>query len=358
MKEKNNLKKTIIWFLISRIILFLFLIIKKDLSVFELYDSEHYIEIAKFGYTAPKLYAFFPLYPTIIKLLHYIIPSYQIAGALISNISSFLSIIILNKITNNNKFNTICIIFTPILAYTSMVYTESIFMLLTILGYYLYKKDKYILSAIIIGLSTLTRNSGIILWGSIGLDMLYRLFITKDKNIKFKNILIFGLISLSIGLTYPIFLYIKTGNFLEFITVQNEYWHRVGGTFIDGIIYDIKVMSFNPQDNLFLNIVIFIENWLSFILLLIIGIKIFKKDKVSSIYIIVSLIAFTISYRDINYWTTLSSISLFRYVLNLFPLYIYLFDDNKSKRSLITFMIFLTFSIFNAILIYGGLFLG
>ena len=359
IKNKLNLKNIITLFLISRIIMIIFLIIKKDLSIFELYDAQHYINIAKVGYTEPLLYAFFPLYPICIKMLSIIIPSYQISGALISNVCSFLSILVLSKLTKDkdNVWNILCFVFSPILAYTSIVYTESIFMLLTILGYYLYKNNKYILSALIIGLSILARNSGIILWGAIGLDMLYRKLIKKDETIKFKNIVIFGLISLSIGLIYPIYLYIQTGDFLKFATVQTDYWYRSSGTPIDNFLSDIKVLE-RGGTNLPLNILIFLENWISFILTFVLGIKLFKKDKVSSIYIIVSLIAFTITFRDINYWMPLASISLFRYVLNLFPIYIYLFDNKKESINKTIFLMFILLSIFNTILIYTGLFLG
>jgi Gpi18-like mannosyltransferase len=141
----------------------------------------------------------------------------------------------------DNTWILMCFIFSPILGYTSLIYTESLFILLTLLGYYLYKKDKYILSALVVGLSSLTRNSGIILWGAIGLDMLYRLFAKKD--IKFKNIVIFGLIGLSISMIYPTYLYITTGDFLKFASVQTEYWHRLTGTPIHNFLSDIIVLQ-------------------------------------------------------------------------------------------------------------------
>lgn len=354
--NKLDMKKIILCFLLSRIFLIVFLILNKNLDVFEIYDATHYINIAQYGYAKPFLYAFFPLYPFLIKILSVIIPSYQISGALISNLCSFLSILVFNKLIENkdNNWYMICFIFSPILGFTSIVYTESLFMLLTLLGFYLYKKNKYILSAIIVGLSILTRNSGIILWGAIGLEMLYRLFIEKDKTIKFKNICIFGIISLSIGMIYPIYLYIQTGDFLKFVSVQTEYWYRLSGTPLDNFLSDIKVLQRGGE--LFpLNLINFLENWISFILTFILGIKLFKKDKVSSIYIIVSLIAFTITFRDVTMWTNLASTSLFRYVLNLFPIYVYLFDNKKERTQTILFTIFILISVFNTILTYMGM---
>ena len=345
--NKKELKQLIIIFLISRLILILFLIIKKDLSILTLYDGEHYINMAKNGYVEPLLYAFFPLFPLTIRLFHFIVPSYEIAGFLVSNICSFLSLLLLHKLTKNeshNHLNLICFLFSPILAYTTIIYTESLFMLLTLLGYYLYKKDKYLLSAVAVGLSILTRNSGIILWGAIGLDMLYRLF--KKKDISFKNILIFGFISLGIGMIYPTYLYFKTGSFLTFAKVQETYWLREKGNIVTGIIKDIKVIK---RTNHIGNIIIFIQNWGSFILTFILGLMIFKKDRVSSIYVIVSLLAFQTMYRDISYWTSLASISLFRYVLILFPIYLYMFDKKSNNQKFIIAGMMIFISAYNTV---------
>ncbi len=354
--NKKELKKLLIIFLLSRIFLILFLIIKKDLSILTLYDGKHYVKMAEYGYNEPLLYAFFPLYPLLIRLIHIIIPSYVISGLLLSNICSFLSLIILDKMTKdkfNNLPNLIYLVFSPILAYTSIVYTESLFMFLTLLGFYLYRKDKYLLSAIVVGLSMLTRNSGIILWGAIGLDMLFRLF--KKKDISFKNIFIYGIVSLSIGMLYPIYLYITNGDFLLFAKVQETYWFREKGTIITGIIRDIKVLKRDIYNG---NLLIFIENWASFFITFILGIKIFKKDKASSIYIIVSLLAFSSMYRNINYWTSLASISLFRYVFNLFPIYLYTFDNKSNNQKLIIAAIIFFITAYNTVALYIGNFIG
>lgn len=358
-ENKLELKKILKWFLLSRVLLIVFLLIKGDLSILELYDSEHYLTMAKNGYVTDNLYAFFPLYPLVIKVISFIIPSGQIVGMLISNVCAFLSILVLHELTKDKKNygNLMCLIFSPILAYSSMVYTESMFMLLTLLGYYLYKKNKYLLAGIVVGLSILTRNSGIILWGAIGLEMLIRYFTPEDNTIKFKNILLFGFVGLGIGMIYPIYLYFETGNFLKFITIQSEMWGRVSGMPWDNFISDIKVISRGGPAT-FGNILIFLENWISFILVLIMAIKIFKKDKAASIYMIVSLIAFTITYRDINYWKTLASISLFRYVLNLFPIYLYLLDNKSERTRNVICFGFIVLGLYNAGLIYAGWFLG
>lgn len=358
-KKKNNLKKLLILFLLSRVITIAFLIFKQNGSILELYDCVHYLTIAKVGYNSEMLYAFFPLYPILIKLLHFIIPSYEISGFLISNVASFVSLWIINDLTKNkdNFFLLLCFVFSPIFAFNTIIYTESLYMFLTLLGYYLYKKNKLYSSALIVGLCILTRNTGIILWGAIGLDMLYRLFIKKDKSINFKKIFIFALISISIGSIYPIYLHFTTGSAWTFVTIQDTYWHRESMSLIKAITRDIAIInksSYNP-----IIIIQFLENWLSLFICFIMGIKLFKKDKVSSIYMLVSLLAFVLTFRNTNYWNTLSSVSLLRYTFNLFPFYLYLLNntDNYSKKNIIKVLLLFFLFIFNTIIIYLGAFL-
>ena len=356
--NKKELKKLLIIFLLSKIIIILYLIINKSFSMLDYYDGELYLTIAEYGYIEEKLYAFFPLYPLLIRLLHIIIPSYRLAGFIISNCCSFGSLVIIDLLTKkvkDNKFNLLCYAFSPILAFISINYTEALYIMLTLLGYYLYKKDKILLSSIVIGLCILTRNSGIILWGAIGIDMLYRFF--KKKDFSFKKIVMFGLISLLIGILYPLYTYIKEGNFFLFFTVQNSAWGRESSNLISSIYNDIHQIINMPQYRLN-NIIMFIEDWFFYFGALILGIKIFKKDKAASIYVLVALFAFQLSARETN-WYTLTSTSLYRYVLGLFPLYIYIFNNKQSyKYKYIITLIVILISLFNCILLYNNFFIG
>ena len=89
LKEQTNttnLKLIIVIFLLSRLPLLIYMIIKKDISIITSFDGNSYISIAKNGYITEKLCAFFPLYPLLIRLLNTIIHSYEISGFIISNI--------------------------------------------------------------------------------------------------------------------------------------------------------------------------------------------------------------------------------------------------------------------------------
>ena len=352
MITKKDIRIILLIFLLSRIPLLLFLILSKNLNV---YDSIHYLEIAKNGYSKELLYAFFPLFPLTIKILHIIIPSYYISGIILSNIFSLLATLVLYLIIDKKDYKIpiiILFIFSPILGYTSIAYTESLFLLLSLLAYYFYKKNNLLLCSVIIGLTMLTRNSGIILLGALGLSLLIKWL---KKQISLKDIIVFSLPAILIGSLFPIYLYLKTGNPFIYITIQNDNWHRIPSNIISSFINDISYMI--KTKDIYL-LYIFIQNWLFFFIAGFFAIKTIKKQFPLSIYVLVSLIAFTITCRDSN-WNTLPTISLFRYVFGLFPIYLYIYENNKKTVfKYISYTLVITISIVNTLLIYSGLFIG
>ena len=143
MKEriKTLLKKDIsiitILFLLSRVVLIIS-IIKNHSLYSNIFDTNHYIEIAKNGYTEDTLYAFFPLFPLLLRLLHTIIPSYEIEALLLSNLFSFLSTLILYNLIKTKKQRIPAItlfLFSPILVFNTIGYTESLYIFLTLTSF-------------------------------------------------------------------------------------------------------------------------------------------------------------------------------------------------------------------------------
>ena len=351
MTEKKEIKKILIIFLFSRLLLIGSLLLSKNLS---LYDSIHYINIAKYGYIEKGLYAFFPLYPILIRILHVIIPSYYISGIILSNIFSLISTFVIYHLVDNKKHKmkaVILFLFSPILPYTTIIYTESLYLLLTLLSYLFYKKKNYLISGILVGLSMLTRNTGIILLGAYGLDLLIK---TIKKENTINNIIKLSIPAILIGSLFSIYLYIKTNNPFMYIIVQKTEWYKDSTNIIDLLIRDIKFLIQNKQIYIFY---ILIQNWLFLLLGIIYSIKYIKKEFALSIYTIVSIIAFTITCRNTS-WDILPSISLFRYVLSLFSIYLYPFLKEKySKLYYIPYTFIIIISIINTIFIYLGLFM-
>jgi hypothetical protein len=230
-----NLKYIFLYFILSRIFFLIFATIfgGNFMNVCKLFDNNYYIEIANNGYTTELIRntAFFPIIPLIIRCFG------QIGCIFINNIAFLLSAILINDLlgkTNNNKKTLFIYIMSPISFFTMMLYTEALYLLLTIFAYYLFKKRKFGIGlGIIIGLCVATRNSGSMLFFAIFIGMCYLWY---KKEIKFKNIFKTYFIATIISCLYPLYLQIKFGNWKIFVDCQYSYWAKVKTNIIELLI--------------------------------------------------------------------------------------------------------------------------
>ena len=143
------------------------------LSPFGNFDGVYYLSIAAKGYTVDNA-GFFPLFPFLIHFVSSVFGSVQafdprqyfIALALAS-IFFLLSLIVIYKLVrldfkNNVAILTIlAILVFPTSFFFASIYSESLFLLLTILSFYFARKKKWILASIFGLLLTATRIVGI-----------------------------------------------------------------------------------------------------------------------------------------------------------------------------------------------------
>ncbi|MEE3343643.1 MAG: mannosyltransferase family protein [Bacilli bacterium] len=331
------------------IVIAIFGMIRHDFDFLKYYDAQCYLEIAKNGYSMENLYAFFPLFPLLIKLFSFVFRSYIISGLLINFICSIINYYIIEKLVDD-KNRLWLYIFSPIVIFFSIIYTESLFLMLTLLSFYYYKKEKKIVSSLFIGLSIVTRNTGAILFFAMLIDYFYNIY--KNKKINYKELFLFIMIPIGIGSLYPLYLYYRMDNLLYFVDVQYIFWGRESLFFVIGFINDIKFII-TTGFSLF-EVYLVGLNWIFTIYGFYLCIKIFKKDRISSIYGILSIIVFVSSFRDIVYWKTIASISLFRYVLGLYPIYLY---SDLMKNKCVAFVVRIV-CLCNIFLYMLGLFIG
>ena len=134
------------------------------------WDSGYYISIAAHGYTTDQLYAFFPLYPALIRLVHDVTwLNYDMSSLIISSIALITGLYLLGL--------TIAIHFERRVAIGSMIilslfptslffaaaYTESLFFALAIGAIYSSSKGRFWWAGVLAALATLTRNTGVLL---------------------------------------------------------------------------------------------------------------------------------------------------------------------------------------------------
>lgn len=167
----------------------------------------------------------FPLYPLLIRYLGNIFSiDYMVMGLLISNISIFLSVLIFYKLARFDQKEEVAersvfyLLIFPTAFYFTMLYTESLFLLLSLLVFYFALKRKWLLVGIIGFFASLTRITGIFLF----LPLIIEYFHQEKKlkpSISFLTLIPAGLASF---LTFHHFL---TNDFFAFLKAQQN-WNR------------------------------------------------------------------------------------------------------------------------------------
>lgn len=192
-------------------------------TAFANWDGGHYLGIAKVGYSEKSQYAFFPLYPLAIRALNILVQNYLLSAVLLSLASTFFGLQILYKITKDIfdkkiafKAVLLLLIF-PTSFFLITAYSEGLFFLLTISGFYFLRQNKLFWATVFITLASATRLVGLAVVAGFLIDILIR------QGLNRKNFLV--LLSPLGFLLYCVFLYQQTGNPIYFITAENN-WQR------------------------------------------------------------------------------------------------------------------------------------
>jgi Gpi18-like mannosyltransferase len=140
-------------------------------GLFHQFDASYYLAIANHGYvsTAPNNLAFFPLYPLLIHTVGWLIGSDVIAGLLISAGSFALALVLLHRLTELElgrraaDATVLLVAFAPLSFFFSAIYTESLFLLISVAAVLAARRECWALAGVLGGLATLTRPTGILL---------------------------------------------------------------------------------------------------------------------------------------------------------------------------------------------------
>lgn len=129
------------------------------------WDGGHYVGIAENGYKFPQQ-AFFPLLPLVINFFsRFLIPVFTAAFILtiVLGLITFIIFYLLAKDLTNEKNARLALLFLaafPGSIFLHAVYSEALFLPLTLTSFYLLERKKYFYSALFAGLSSGTRLIG------------------------------------------------------------------------------------------------------------------------------------------------------------------------------------------------------
>ena len=125
--------------------------------------------------------------------------------------------------------------FPFIFLFTTVAYTESLFLLTTILSWYLYKKEKLIQSSIAVAIASLTKIYGLFIIIPIFVDILHNRTFRKIPYYSFPIIAFFS---------WSFYLFKTTGDWMIFMRSQS-YWVNLGVGFNWINSYLKPILDFN-----------------------------------------------------------------------------------------------------------------
>lgn len=186
-----------------------------------IWDGGHYLEIAKNGYTNSQ-FAFFPLYPLLINLISRITRDFLSAGLIISWVSVFLAVNLLYRLIKEDFGKQqatkvlLALLFFPLSFHFLTVYTESLFLFLTITTFIFARKKNYLMATISAILVSATRLSGL----AVVVSLIFQVYFCEGINKKnwFVILAPLGFI------LYCVYLYIYTGDFFYFASAETHFW--------------------------------------------------------------------------------------------------------------------------------------
>jgi Gpi18-like mannosyltransferase len=210
------------------------------LAVWGRWDAVHYIDIATNGYHGTDM-AFFPLLPLLIGVLGRAIGNHLIAGLVISNVAFFFALLFLYKLVEHEFDRAVArraifyISIFPTAVFFSAVYTESLFLMLTVASFYYMRERQWWLAGAIGLLASLTRIEGILLAVPFAIEWwsAHR----ENTAAGAKNLVPIVLIPLGLVI-FMAYLWVLNGDPLYFSHVQSHWnrqlaapWTSIGNSF-------------------------------------------------------------------------------------------------------------------------------
>ncbi|MEA2172790.1 MAG: hypothetical protein QOD00_382 [Blastocatellia bacterium] len=295
-------------------------------------DGGWYLTIAKQGYEQIPFtvgyhnWAFFPLYPLTVRAASYLTGGYEVTGMLLSSLYFFIALVLLHKLIleyGHDEATAERAIFYlavfPTSYFFSLPLTESLFLLLTVSGFYEARRERWTTAGILAALASATRFIGILMFPTL-LLLYWQRYRARPR----LNAL--GILLAPVGLlAYMLFLHQITGNAFAFKDVLVA-WGRKSGFFLkplyDYISNPAIVAPGTGGGNFYL------LHFAAAVMALVCGYKLVRRREWGLAFYTLGSIFVALSSQNM--------VSLTRYVMVIFPVFITLGEAGESPRVDIT----------------------
>lgn len=143
------------------------------------WDSVWYLHIAASGYFSRSATAFFPLYPLMIHLGTVLFGSGILAGTLISLVSMTVGLYLLHRLVGLDlsdaqaRATVLLVAFFPVSFFLSAVYTEALFLMLSVGAIYAARLDRWAWAGVLGALAAATHSNGVLVALPLAVIYLY-----------------------------------------------------------------------------------------------------------------------------------------------------------------------------------------
>lgn len=291
------------------------------------WDTAFYTDIASKGYMKLSLAVYFPLYPLLIRSVMPIIHNPFISGVIVSNAAMLVACVVFYQLVREEfgeeqaDRSIVYLLLYPAAFFLVTVYTESLFLCLSIFCFYHMRHGRWWLAGFFGFLCTLTRSTGILLMVPFFFEYL------RQRQFKLQSLLHFDLLSnalIPVALClYGLYNYQHFHDFFAFKDLEAR-WGRTFHMPWDGFIRVYQILTrptslvgfYGLHNLLAISIDLFV---LLFIILTFVGPWHFPRTH--RVYCIYALIM----YIFIHCTTTSGDMpleSMIRYLMSIFPIFI------------------------------------
>jgi hypothetical protein len=210
-------------------------------SLWEHWDATLLRDIAQYGYlhgpsgtAIPNQFAFFPGYPLVLAAVHALVSNWTAAELLISAVASFVAILQLIRIAEDERPGTeswtgVIFLLAPAAIFLSVGYTESLFLAFALPAWRAGTQGRWAVAAVLTGLASAVRVNGVFLGLALGV-----LACTRFPGARRRGLAWLLVAALPV-LGYGYYLKATTGSWLTWFTAEKSGWsrgfHNPGSTF-------------------------------------------------------------------------------------------------------------------------------
>ncbi|MFF3670634.1 mannosyltransferase family protein [Microtetraspora malaysiensis] len=196
------------------------------------WDADNFIAIAQYGYDgppdmsdAPKLVAFFPGLPLLLRDLHWLIPNWSLAIVLVSLVASAVVAVALSRLSDSYRQGTgtwtvLAFFLSPFAVFLLAGYSEAPFLALAIPAWLLARRGRWAAASVCAALASSIRVSGLFL--AFGLAVM---FLVAENGRQWRKLPWLALPGVPV-LAYMLYLWNRTGDLMAWKAAEAQYWGR------------------------------------------------------------------------------------------------------------------------------------